>query len=81
MLSDCCGAMVRFQDICSRCGEHCEEAFEMNGVECGREDGFDDSDDAYDAAKDEWCLGDEPMSDRQRRQQESWDETCRQNGW
>lgn len=53
----------------------------MNGVECGREDGFDDSDDAYDAAKDEWVLGDEPMSDRQRREQESWDETCRQNGW
>ena len=40
-----------------------------------------DSDDAYDAAKDEWVLGDEPMSDRQRREQESWDETCRQNGW
>ena len=40
-----------------------------------------DSDDAYDAAKDEWCLGDEPMSDRQRREQESWDETCRQNRW
>lgn len=22
--SDCCGAEVRFQDICSRCGEHCD---------------------------------------------------------
>ena len=41
----------------------------------------DDSDDAYDAAKDEWVLGDMPMSDRQRREQESWDETCRQNDW
>ena len=41
----------------------------------------DDSDDAYDAAKDAWCLGDEPMTGSQRREQESWDETCRQNGW
>lgn len=40
-----------------------------------------DSDDAYDAAKDEWVLGDEPMSDRQRREQESWDEECRRNRW
>jgi hypothetical protein len=22
--SDCCYAEVKFQDICSRCGEHCE---------------------------------------------------------
>lgn len=41
----------------------------------------DDSDDAYDAAKDGWCLGDEPMTGSQRREQESWDETCRQNRW
>jgi len=65
MLSDCCGVEVRFQDICSRCGEHCEVG----------------SDDAYDAAKDAWCLGDEPMTGSQRREQDSWDETCRQNGW
>lgn len=64
MLSDCCGAAVRFQDICSRCGEHC-----------------DGSDDGYDAACDSWELGDEPMTRSQRREQDSWDETCRQNGW
>jgi hypothetical protein len=69
MISDCCGAMVHWQDICSRCGEHCEVG------------SYDHSDDAYDAAKDEWVLGDEPMSDRQRREQDSWDETCRQNEW
>lgn len=41
----------------------------------------ENSDDAYDAAKDEWCLGDEPMTAFQRREEESWNETCRQNGW
>lgn len=25
MISDCCGAIVHWQDICSKCGEHCEE--------------------------------------------------------
>ena len=40
-----------------------------------------DSDDAYDAARDSWELGDEPMTRSQRREQDSWDETCRQNGW
>ena len=24
MISDCCGALVHWQDICSSCGEHCE---------------------------------------------------------
>lgn len=24
MISDCCGAVVHFQDICPLCGEHCE---------------------------------------------------------
>lgn len=41
----------------------------------------ENSDDGYDAAKDEWCLGDEPMTASQRREEESWNETCRQNGW
>jgi hypothetical protein len=25
MISDCCGAVVHFQDICPLCGEHCED--------------------------------------------------------
>ena len=41
----------------------------------------ENSDDEYDAMKDGWVLGDEPMTSSQRREQESWDETCRQNGW
>ena len=41
----------------------------------------ENSDDEYDALKDSWVLGDEPMTGSQRREQESWDETCRQNGW
>jgi hypothetical protein len=41
----------------------------------------DDSDDAYDAAKDSWVLGDEPMTASQRRENDSWNETCRQNGY
>ena len=28
MISDCCGMMVRFQDICPRCGEHCVDAYD-----------------------------------------------------
>lgn len=41
----------------------------------------ENSDDAYDSAKDSWVLGDEPMTASQRRENDSWDETCRQNGW
>ena len=41
----------------------------------------ENSDDEYDALKDGWVLGDEPMTGSQRREQESWDETCRQNDW
>ena len=48
-------------------------------------DDFDDickdSDDGYDAAKDNWEVGDEPMNSRQRRENESLNETYRQNGW
>jgi hypothetical protein len=25
MISDCCGVEVRFEDICPKCGEHCED--------------------------------------------------------
>ena len=46
------------------------------------EDFYDsDSDDGYDAAKDNWVLGDEPMTRSQREENDSWNETCRQNGW
>jgi len=24
MLSNCCGAEIKFHDLCSECGEHCE---------------------------------------------------------
>lgn len=41
----------------------------------------ENSDDEYDALKDGWVLGDEPMTASQRREEESWNETCRQNGW
>ena len=50
------------------------------GYEYTDED-YEDSDDGYDALRDEWVLGDEPMTRSQRREQESWDETCRQNRW
>lgn len=40
-----------------------------------------DSDDEYDYLKENWVLGDEPMNDAQRREQESWDEECRRNNW
>ena len=48
-------------------------------------DDFDDirkdSDDGYDASKDNWEVGDEPMNSRQRRENESLNETYRQKGW
>lgn len=40
-----------------------------------------DSDDEYDYLKENWVLGDEPMTDSQRREQESWEEECRRNKW
>lgn len=66
MLSDCCGAVVRFQDICSRCGEHCE----------------DGSDDGYDAARDAYDMGyGQPVTRRQREEDEMLREEYRRNGW
>lgn len=68
MISDCCGAVVYFQDICPRCGEHCE--------------GSVGSDDGYDAARDAYDLGyGPPVTRRQRREDEMLREEYRQNGW
>jgi len=40
-----------------------------------------DSDDEYDYLKENWVLGDEPMTEAQRRENEAWDEECRRNKW
>lgn len=43
---------------------------------------FDEnSDDEYDALKDEWVPGDEPMNDRQRRENRELDDEDRRNRW
>lgn len=66
MISDCCGAVVRFQDICPRCGEHC----------CSG------SDDGYDAARDAYDMGyGQPVNRRQREEDQAWAEECRRNRW
>ena len=41
----------------------------------------ENSDDEYDALKDGWVLGDEPMTSSQRRENDDWNEECRRNGW
>ena len=64
--SNCCGAKVIHHDICSNCRNECQ--------------GFSDelgSDDGYDRAKDSWALGDEPITSSQKRENDSWDITCR----
>jgi hypothetical protein len=66
MMSDCCGASVYFEDICSRCGEHCEV----------------NSDDGYDAARDAYLTGDGPaFTRRQVEEDRAWAEECRRNRW
>ena len=66
MISDCCGAVVRFQDICPRCGEHC----------CSG------SDDGYDAARDAYDMGyGQPVTRRQIEEDRAWAEECRRNRW
>lgn len=66
MISDCCGAVVRYQDICSRCGEHCEVG----------------SDDGYDAARDAYLTGNSPaFTHRQIEEDRAWAEECRRNRW
>ncbi len=68
MLSDCCGAPVRFSDICSRCKEHCEPVV--------------DSDDGYDAAIDAYIEGYGPaVTERQIREERDWERECRRNEW
>lgn len=68
MLSDCCGAPVRFSDICSRCKEHCESVV--------------DSDDGYDAAIDAYNEGYGPaVTERQIREERDWERECRRNEW
>lgn len=39
------------------------------------------SDDGYDARKDGWEYGDEPVTETQRRESDAWNEECRRNGW
>lgn len=66
MISDCCGAMVRYQDICSRCGEHCEV----------------NSDDGYDAAVDAYNSGYGPaITNRQRQEEQEEYNEFRRSGW
>jgi hypothetical protein len=67
MTSDCCGASVYFEDICSRCGEHCEV----------------NSDDGYDAARDAYLTGDGPaFTQLQVEQDRAWNEEIRRlNRW
>jgi hypothetical protein len=68
MLSDCCGVMIYRGDICSRCKEHCEP--------------FVDSDDGYDAVKDNYLTnGGYGYNDRTRREDAEWAEECRRNNW
>lgn len=68
MISDCCGILVRFQDICPRCGEHCEP--------------MEDSDDGYDAARDAYLTGEGPaVTRRQRQEEEALREEYRWNRW
>ena len=66
MISDCCGVVVRFQDICPRCGEHCEDGYS--------------SDDGYDAARDAYDMGyGQPVNRRQREEVEMLREEYRRN--
>ena len=67
-VSDCCGVVVRFDDICPRCGEHCVDMV--------------NSDDGYDAARDAYDMGyGPPVNDRQRREEDELREEYRRNGW
>ena len=65
MTSDCCGAMIRFQDICGRCGEHCEAV----------------ENDNYDAVKDNYLTnGGYGYNSRTRQDDKDWADECRRNG-
>jgi hypothetical protein len=67
MLSDCCGVVVHWQDICPRCGEHCEPQV--------------DSDDGYDAARDAYNLGYGPPVTRRQREDLQDEMDSRRYGW
>ena len=68
MFSDCCGVVIYRGDICTRCKEHCEPMV--------------DSDDGYDAARDAYNMGyGEPVTRRQREEDEMLREEYRRNGW
>ena len=68
MISDCCGVPVYWQDICSRCREHCEPMI--------------DSDDGYDAVKDNYLTyGGYGYNDRTRQDDKDWADECRYNGY
>ena len=68
MLSDCCGVVIYRGDICSRCKEHCEPMV--------------DSDDGYDAARDAYNMGyGQPVTRRQREEDDMLREEYRRNGW
>lgn len=66
IISDCCGVPVHFQDICPRCGEHCEDA----------------GSDGYDAAVDAYLMGYGPaVTRRQRREEQEEADEFRRSGW
>lgn len=67
MLSDCCGAVVIWNDICSRCREHCDVQ--------------QDSDDGYDAAKDAYLMGYGPPVTHRQRQELKDEMDSRRYGW
>jgi len=66
MNSDCCGVLI-FRGICTRCKEHAEP--------------MSDSDDGYDALKDNYLTnGGYGYNERSREQDQAWSEECRRNG-
>ena len=65
-ISDCCGVPVHCQDICPRCGEHCESA----------------GDEGYEAAVDAYNMGfGPPVTRRQRWEEQMEADEYRRNGW
>ena len=69
MISDCCGAMVVFGDVCFRCKEHCEPMDSQF------------SDDAYEAAVDAYNMGyGPPVTRRQRQEEQDEIDEYRRNG-
>ena len=46
-----------------------------------REGFSNEENEAYDMLRDTWELGDEPITKRQRQENDDWERECRQNGW